>query len=152
MSNTTLLSGHGGPASQQNDVVRLEHRPPPLRSAKIHPRHLERLAIVYVRQSTPQQIVDHRESGELQYNLAHRAVDLGCRPRFHAVRIATGHQCQQPAHQPREVIAVVRFGSADCGAVLGPERAPRVATAVGVQGVALKVSYVWWSHNLPFRR
>jgi DNA invertase Pin-like site-specific DNA recombinase len=79
MSNTALLSGHGGPASQQNDLVRSEHRPPPLRSTKIHPRHLERLAVVYVRQSTPQQIVDHRESSELQYNLAHRAVDLGWR-------------------------------------------------------------------------
>ena len=32
---------------------------------KIQPHHLERLAVVYVRQSTPQQVLDHRESREL---------------------------------------------------------------------------------------
>jgi DNA invertase Pin-like site-specific DNA recombinase len=35
------------------------------------------LAIVYVRQSDPQQVLQHRESKELQYNLAERAVSLG---------------------------------------------------------------------------
>jgi hypothetical protein len=34
---------------------------------KILPRHLERLAMVYVRQSTVQQVMDHRESTNLQY-------------------------------------------------------------------------------------
>ena len=46
-------------------------------SSKIVRRHLERLAIVYVRQSDPQQVLQHRESKELQYNLADRAVTLG---------------------------------------------------------------------------
>ena len=46
-------------------------------SSKIAPRHHERLAIVYVRQSDPQQVLQHRESRELQYNLADRAVTLG---------------------------------------------------------------------------
>jgi hypothetical protein len=31
----------------------------PLLSPKLHPWHLDRLAIVYVRQSTPQQVLDH---------------------------------------------------------------------------------------------
>jgi DNA invertase Pin-like site-specific DNA recombinase len=44
---------------------------------KIRARHLERLAIVYVRQSTPQQVADHRESADLQYQLRRRAVDFG---------------------------------------------------------------------------
>jgi DNA invertase Pin-like site-specific DNA recombinase len=44
---------------------------------KIRNRHLERLAIVYVRQSTPQQVADHRESADLQYQLRRRAIDLG---------------------------------------------------------------------------
>lgn len=44
---------------------------------KIQPQHLERLAVVYVRQSTAQQVLDHRESRELQYKLVDRAVDLG---------------------------------------------------------------------------
>jgi hypothetical protein len=38
-------------------------------SSKISHRHRERLAVVYVRQSDPQQVLQHRESRELQYNL-----------------------------------------------------------------------------------
>src|SRR5205085_4626013 len=44
---------------------------------KIRGRHLDRLAIVYVRQSTPHQVTDHRESADLQYQLRQRAVVLG---------------------------------------------------------------------------
>jgi len=44
---------------------------------KIQPWHLDRLAVVYVRQSTPQQVLDHAESTRLQYGLTQRAVDLG---------------------------------------------------------------------------
>ena len=47
------------------------------RSAKIQPRHLDRLAIVYVRQSTAQQVATNRESADRQYGLARRAADLG---------------------------------------------------------------------------
>jgi DNA invertase Pin-like site-specific DNA recombinase len=49
----------------------------PLRSAKIQDRHLQRLAVVYVRQSTPQQVLDHQESRARQYALADHAVTLG---------------------------------------------------------------------------
>jgi DNA invertase Pin-like site-specific DNA recombinase len=44
---------------------------------KITGGHRERLAIVYVRQSTPQQIERRQESTRLQYALVDRAVDLG---------------------------------------------------------------------------
>ena len=44
---------------------------------KVGPRHLDRLAVVYVRQSTPQQVAEHRESADLQYQLRRRAVGLG---------------------------------------------------------------------------
>src|SRR5210317_685565 len=44
---------------------------------KIKPTHLERLAVVYVRQSTQQQVLEHRESTARQYALVDRAVDLG---------------------------------------------------------------------------
>src|SRR4029453_16834078 len=40
-------------------------------------RQLERLAVVYVRQSTRQQVADHSESTRLQYGLVERAVALG---------------------------------------------------------------------------
>jgi DNA invertase Pin-like site-specific DNA recombinase len=46
-------------------------------SEKIQPHHLDRLAVVYVRQSTLQQVLDHQESTRLQYGLAHRAEALG---------------------------------------------------------------------------
>ena len=48
-----------------------------LRSEKITDGHLQRLAIVYVRQSTQQQVLEHRESTARQYALADRAVALG---------------------------------------------------------------------------
>ena len=46
-------------------------------SEKISSSHLERLAVVYVRQSTAQQVLDHEESTRLQYGLATRAQTLG---------------------------------------------------------------------------
>src|ERR1700730_2016543 len=47
------------------------------RSAAINDRHLSKLAIVYVRQSSTQQIFDHQESRERQYALADYAATLG---------------------------------------------------------------------------
>ena len=44
---------------------------------KVQPWHWERLAVVYVRQSTLQQVLDHQESTRLQYGLTERAVELG---------------------------------------------------------------------------
>lgn len=46
-------------------------------SSKIAARHLDRLAVVYVRQSTAQQVLHHQESTRLQYDLVDRAVALG---------------------------------------------------------------------------
>jgi Resolvase, N terminal domain len=48
-----------------------------MRSPKIRSWHLDRLAIVYVRQSSPQQVAQNRESALRQYALAKRAVELG---------------------------------------------------------------------------
>lgn len=48
----------------------------PTPSPKLRPWHLDRAAIVYVRQSTPQQVLDHQESTARQYALADRAVAL----------------------------------------------------------------------------
>jgi DNA invertase Pin-like site-specific DNA recombinase len=49
-------------------------------SPKVQPKHLSRLAIVYVRQSTPQQLFNNRESTDRQYALDRRAVQLGWTP------------------------------------------------------------------------
>lgn len=52
----------------------------PPAAEKITPRHRERGAIVYVRQSTPKQLHQNRESQHNQYRLVQRALDLGWVP------------------------------------------------------------------------
>ncbi len=49
-------------------------------TAKIHANHLERQAVVYVRQSTLIQVRDHTSSATRQYDLVERAQDLGWAP------------------------------------------------------------------------
>jgi DNA invertase Pin-like site-specific DNA recombinase len=49
-------------------------------TAKIQRTHQERIAYVYVRQSTPIQVIEHRESTERQYGLHDRAIQLGWPP------------------------------------------------------------------------
>ena len=64
------------PSQSDNDLSLI---PPmmPGASTKISARHVERLAIVYVRQSTLQQVACHRESTALQYDLARYAIAWG---------------------------------------------------------------------------
>jgi DNA invertase Pin-like site-specific DNA recombinase/DNA-binding transcriptional MerR regulator len=47
------------------------------RAAKVRDHHLDRKAIVYIRQSSPQQVAEHKESTARQYALAEVAVALG---------------------------------------------------------------------------
>jgi hypothetical protein len=53
-----------------------QRRGRPLMS-KISPEHLARQAVVYLRQSTPDQVVHNLESERRQYNLPERARQLG---------------------------------------------------------------------------
>jgi DNA invertase Pin-like site-specific DNA recombinase len=46
-------------------------------SLKVKDWHLQRKAVVYIRQSTPQQVLEHRESADRQYSLVYRAELLG---------------------------------------------------------------------------
>src|ERR1700746_3416608 len=52
----------------------------PMTTTQIQSTHCERLAFVYVRQSTPWQVIENRESTERQYHLRERAIDLGWPP------------------------------------------------------------------------
>src|SRR5260370_25112962 len=45
--------------------------------SKIKPTHTQRVALVYIRQSTPTQVEQNRESTARQYALADRACQLG---------------------------------------------------------------------------
>ena len=46
-------------------------------SGKIKSQHLNRKAVIYIRQSTLQQVHRHQESTRLQYGLVDRAIILG---------------------------------------------------------------------------
>jgi DNA invertase Pin-like site-specific DNA recombinase len=46
-------------------------------SSKITPAHLQRLAFIYVRQSSPKQVAQNKESQQYQYQLRQRAIELG---------------------------------------------------------------------------
>src|SRR5262245_34584566 len=73
-------------AAPQSSIV------PATRSAKIQNEHLDRLALVYVRQSTPHQVLHHHESRERQYALVDRAVALGwSRERVRMIDKDQGH-------------------------------------------------------------
>ena len=66
---------------------------------KITARHRERLAVVYVRQSSPHQVQHNRESQANQYALVQRALELGWVPervRVFALRVARLRQVRQP--------------------------------------------------------
>ena len=46
-------------------------------SELIQPRHLDRKAMIYVRQSSPNQVITNKESKRMQYALRERATTLG---------------------------------------------------------------------------
>ncbi len=48
-----------------------------MKSELITPQHLANRAIIYVRQSSPQQVLTNQESLELQYALQNKAIELG---------------------------------------------------------------------------
>src|SRR5690606_18175060 len=50
-----------------------------MKSELVKTMHLQRRAVVYVRQSSPSQMVSHQESLRLQYALKLRAKELGWR-------------------------------------------------------------------------
>src|SRR6266568_3959258 len=49
-------------------------------SELVRPQHLQRKALIYIRQSTPHQVLSNQESLRLQYALQQRALELGWRP------------------------------------------------------------------------
>ena len=83
MSNATILNEQvydaQSTSSREASVARSrsEPRATALRSDKITDGHLQRRAIVYVRQSTQRQVFEHRESTARQYALTDRAAVLG---------------------------------------------------------------------------
>jgi excisionase family DNA binding protein len=89
---------------------------------KVQARHLDRLAIVYVRQSTLQQLEHHRESTALQYGLAERACNLGWpRPRVSVIDDDLGRSGASAEGRPGFQRLVAEVGLGHVGLVLGFE-------------------------------
>lgn len=91
-------------------------------SHKVLPTHLDKRAVVYVRQSTPQQVAEHRESADLQYQLVRRAVELGWpEPRVLVIDKDQGKSGQSADNRPgfQRMLAEISLGHV--GIVLGRE-------------------------------
>lgn len=94
----------------------------PVRSSKIDARHLERLAIVYVRQSTQQQTIHNGESTRLQYGLTERAVSLGWpRERVLIIDEDLGRSGASAEGRPGFQRLVAEVGLDHVGLILGVE-------------------------------
>jgi DNA invertase Pin-like site-specific DNA recombinase len=89
---------------------------------KISPAHLERLAFIYVRQSTPKQVLYNKESQENQYQLQHRAQALGwAAERIRVIDSDLGRSGSEATSRTgfQELVAEVSLGHA--GIVFGYE-------------------------------
>ena len=104
---------------------------PATTSLKIRAQHLERLAIIYVRQSTPQQVLEHRESRERQYALKDYAVTLGWpADRILVIDEDQGHSGRSAENRPGFQRLLLEVNLDHVGLILGLEmnRLARSAT------------------------
>jgi DNA invertase Pin-like site-specific DNA recombinase len=89
-------------------------------STKIQGQHRDRLAVVYVRQSTPQQLVRHQESTRLQYGLVERALAFGwAQQRVLVIDEDLGKSADQAHGRPGFQRLVAEVSLAHVGMVFG---------------------------------
>src|ERR1700751_5923899 len=82
----------------------------------------DRLAVVYVRQSSRQQVADHGESTRLQYGLAERAAALGwAASRVMVIDEDLGRSAANAAERPGFARLVAEITMGHVGLVLGLE-------------------------------
>ena len=93
-----------------------------LTAHKVRPEHLDRQALIYVRQSTLAQVRDNTGSTARQYDLGQRALDLGW-PREHISVIDQdqGHSGASAAGRDGFQFLVAEVGLGHAGAVLSLE-------------------------------
>ena len=88
----------------------------------ITPQHLARLAVIYIRQSSPQQVLSNQESLRLQYALRQRARDLGWPPdRIEIIDADLGLTAAAARHRTgfKDLLAKVTLG--EVGLILSLE-------------------------------
>src|SRR5215213_9632250 len=97
----------------------LEAHPSP---QKIGSVHFQRLAVVYVRQSTAQQVLRHEESTRLQYGLVGRARQLGWpEERIVVIDDDLGHSAAEGEHRAGFQRLVLEVSLDHVGMILGVE-------------------------------
>lgn len=90
--------------------------------AKVRAHHLDRKAVVYIRQSSPQQVAEHKESAARQYALADVAVALGWpRDRVEVVDADQGRSGQTAEGRPGFQYILAELGLDHVGIILGLE-------------------------------
>jgi len=95
---------------------------PVLVSGKIQSHHRDRWAVVYVRQSTLQQVARHQESTRLQYGLVDRALSLGwSRPQVRVIDDDLGKSGASAEGRPGFQRLVAAVSLEQVGIVLGLE-------------------------------
>jgi hypothetical protein len=93
-----------------------------LAGSKVQEWHRDRLAVVYVRQSTMAQVIEHGESTRLQYGLSGRAAELGWEPsRILVIDEDLGHSASGAEVRPGFQRLVSEVGLDHVGIVLGIE-------------------------------
>ena len=93
-----------------------------LAGSKVQERHWDRLAVIYVRQSTMAQVTGHGESTRLQYGLSGRAAELGWEPsRVLVIDEDLGHSASGVQVRPGFQRLVSEVGLDHVGIVLGIE-------------------------------
>ncbi len=91
-------------------------------SEKVQGRHHDRLALVYVRQSTLRQVEQNQESTRLQYALVERALQLGwARERVEVIDDDLGRSGTTTANRPGFQRLMTEVGLGHVGLVLGVE-------------------------------
>jgi DNA invertase Pin-like site-specific DNA recombinase len=84
-----------------------------MRSELVSERHLARRAVIYIRQSTPHQVLSNQESLRLQYDLRRRAIELGWRDDdIEVIDVDLGLSGAAAAHREgfKDLIARVTLG------------------------------------------
>jgi DNA invertase Pin-like site-specific DNA recombinase len=91
-------------------------------SELVKPHHLDRRAVVYVRQSSPQQVLNNQESLRLQYALRQRAQDLGWREAdVEVVDADLGLSAASAAHRQGFKDLVARIALGEVGLIVSIE-------------------------------
>ena len=96
--------------------------PPRLAPPKIRTEHLDRQALIYVRQSTPMQVRDNIASTARQYDLARRAEQFGWpKENIHVIDQDQGHSGASTVGRDGFQYLMAEVGLGRAGAVLSLE-------------------------------